>query len=137
MNTHWPVFFCWRAKCPEDSFELVHVALTRKVRRSQHELSKYAAYRPHVDRRAIVPTAKQQFWWSIPSARVSEANTNQLSNNAPSDDLACHFVSWVCEISCQTEIRDFQLSVRRNEQVVGLQILGQDVMNGESGRYRA
>jgi hypothetical protein len=58
-DTHRPVLFCGRSECPEDSFELVHVTLTRKVRRSQHELCEYAAYGPYVDRRAIIPTAKQ------------------------------------------------------------------------------
>jgi hypothetical protein len=75
-NTHRPVFFRGRSECSEDGFELVHVALTGKVRRSQHELCKYAAYRPYVDRRAIIPTAKQQLWWSVPSTRAEERKQN-------------------------------------------------------------
>lgn len=41
-----PVLFCGRSEGPEDGFELVHIALTRKIRRSQHELCEYAAYGP-------------------------------------------------------------------------------------------
>jgi len=48
-DTHRPLFFRRRAKCPEDCLELVHVALAGEVRRSQHELGEYAAYRPHVN----------------------------------------------------------------------------------------
>lgn len=41
----------------------------------------------------------------------------------PRNDLTGHFAARVCEVSSETEIGNFELTVRSNQQIVGLQIL--------------
>ena len=43
--------------------------------------------------------------------------------NAPRDDLACHLVSGVCKVSCETKVGEFELPVGSDEQVVWFQVL--------------
>lgn len=41
----------------------------------------------------------------------------------PSDDLTCHFVSRVCNVSCETKVGELELPIRGDKQVIGFQIL--------------
>jgi hypothetical protein len=68
-ETYWPFLFGWCSKGTKDGFELIHVTLSREVRRSKHQLCKDAADGPNINGSTVVPTTEQQFWRPIPSRR--------------------------------------------------------------------
>ncbi len=51
------------------------------------------------------------------------SSTSGENVNVPCDDLTCHFVPGIGEISRETKIGNFELSVRGDEQVVRLKVL--------------
>jgi hypothetical protein len=81
---------------------LVHVAFSRKIWRTKHQLGKYAAYGPDVNSCAVIPTSEEKFWGSVP----------------PSDDLAGHFVPWIGKVPRKTKVSQLELTVGGDEQIV-------------------
>ena len=115
---------------------MVHVAFTGQIRRSQHELREDAADGPDVDGSTVVPTAEEQFWRSVPSARRVFRYARTVSSvfrgtesgeagsgsrlgkrvgagrkDAPRDHLTGHLVSRVRSVTGKTKIRYLQLPV--------------------------
>lgn len=129
-DTYRPFLFGRCAEGTEDGLQLIHIAFAGKIGRAQHELREDTADRPDVYGGTVIPTAKEQFRWSIPSAEVayqartafvylgarrrgSRARENQgrIVLHAPRDHLTGHFVAWVRSVTGQTKICEFQLPV--------------------------
>jgi|SRR6267154_2061745 len=66
-ETYWPFLFGWCSKGTEDGFELIHVTLSREVRRPKHQFRKNASDGPNINGGTVVATTEQQFRWPIPS----------------------------------------------------------------------
>ena len=58
---------------------------------------------------------------------VSSITDERYEGYIPGDDLASHLVARVREVSCETEISDFELAICSNKQVVWLQILRNNI----------
>ena len=101
-----PIFLRRRPQRLPNQIDLIHIGLTGHKRRPQDQLGKHRSHTPHIDRATVVTCAVEQLGRPIPAR----------------DDLMRHGHGGIGKAPGEPEIGQLDLAVRRDQQVVGLDV---------------
>jgi hypothetical protein len=117
----------------ERLLQLIHVAIAREEGHAQDQLDEDSPHGPDIHCCGVIPSTPEQLGRAVPSEGLG---SSQSPDNPPRNNLASHLAPRVAKLARETEIRNLELAVRGDEQVVRFQILGRSETEAARPRPR-